>query len=254
MESLRDSDPSQLAVYRLLGRLAVGGMGLVYLGESPGGKRVAVKVIRPGLGSDPEFRARVRLEVAAARLVGGFHTATVVDADPDADPPWMVTEYIPGPSLDDLVRRDGPLDLVAVHHLAAALAEGLHAIHAQDLVHRDLKPLNIIMAAGGPRIIDFGIVKNVGAASDSRLTATGMLVGTPAFLSPEQLDGQPVGPASDIFSLGSVLVFAGGGRPPFERQNFTSTSYAIANQSPDLGPLTGPLRDIVAACLDKDPA
>ena len=142
MASLRDSDPRHVAAYRLLERLAVGGMGIVYLGESPSGRRVAVKLIRPDLAGDPEFRARFRREVEAARLVGGFHTAAVVDADPDANPPWMVTEYVPGPSLDARVRRDGPLNPAAVHQLAVALAEGLRAIHSRGLVHRDLKPLS----------------------------------------------------------------------------------------------------------------
>ena len=186
--------------------------------------------------------------------VGGFHTAAVVDADPDADPPWMVTQYVPGPSLDARVKRDGPLDPAAVHQLGAALAEGLHAIHSRGLVHRDLKPLNIIMAADGPRIIDFGIAMAAGASSDPRLTATGKVVGTPAFLSPEQLDGSLAGPASDIFSLGSVLAFAATGRAPFNARNFTATSYAIVNKPPDLRPLTGPLLDIITACLAKEPA
>ena len=191
MASLQDSDPRHVAAYRLVERLAVGGMGIVYLGESPSGRPVAVKLIRPQLADDPEFRARFRREVKAAQLVGGYHTAAVVEADADANPPWMVTEYVRGPSLQALVDRDGPLDPGAVHQLAAALAEGLHAIHSRDLVHRDLKPLNIIMASDGPRIIDFGIAKVVGTNSDPRLTGTGIVVGTPAFLSPEQLDDRP---------------------------------------------------------------
>ena len=254
MASLQDSDPRHVAAYRLVERLAVGGMGIVYLGESPSGRPVAVKLIRPHLADNPEFRARFRLEVRAARLVGGYHTAAVVDADPDADPPWMITEYVQGPSLQARVDRDGPLDPVAVHQLAAALAEGLHAIHSCDLVHRDLKPLNIIMASDGPRIIDFGIAKVVGKNSDPRLTGTGMVVGTPAFLSPEQLDSGLVGPASDIFSLGSVLAFAVAGHAPFDRKNFTATSYAIVNQPPDLHSIADPLLGILTACLAKDPA
>lgn len=253
MASLQDSDPRFVAAYRLIERLAVGGMGIVYLGESPGGRLVAVKLIRPDLASNLEFRARFRREVKAAGLVSGFHTAAVVDADPDADPPWMVTQYVPGPSLAARVKHDGPLDPTAAHQLAAALAEGLHAIHSGGLVHRDLKPLNIIMASDGPRIIDFGIAKAAGASSDPRLTATGTVIGTPAFLSPEQLDGGPVGPASDIFSLGSVVAFAAAGRAPFEARTFTATSYAIVNKSPDLRPLTGHLLDIITACLAKDP-
>ena len=254
MASLQDSDPPHVAAYRLIERLAVGGMGIVYLGESPGGRQVAVKLIRPELASAPEFRARFRREVETARLVGGFHTAAVVDADPDADPPWMVTQYVPGPSLHDQVKRNGPLGPAAVHTLAAALAEGLQAIHSHGLVHRDLKPLSIIMAPDGPKIIDFGIAKVVGASSDPRLTATGKVVGTPAYLSPEQLEDGPVGPASDIFSLGSVLTFAATGRAPFDAHGLTATTYAIVTKTPNLRSLDGPLLDVIRACLAKNPA
>jgi WD40 repeat protein len=253
MASLQDNDPRHVAVYRLLERLAVGGMGIIYLGESPSGRLVAVKVIRPELASDPEFRERFRREVKAVQLVGGYHTAAVVDAGPDDDPPWMVTEYVPGPSLEVKVRRDGPLDPAAVHQLATALAEGLHAVHSRGLVHRDLKPLNIIMAAAGPRIIDFGIAKAAGTSSDPRLTSTGMVVGTPAFLSPEQLDDGAIGPASDIFSLGSVLAFAASGQTPFDGRTFKATSYAIVNKVPDLRAVAGPILDVITACLAKDP-
>jgi WD40 repeat protein len=254
MASLQDGDPRQVAAYHLVKRIAVGGMGIVYLGESPSGRQVAVKLIHPDFASDPEFRARFRREVEAARLVGGYHTAAVVDADPDGNPPWMVTQYVPGPPLETSVIRDGPLGPAEVRQLAAALAEGLHAIHSGGLVHRDLKPANIIMAKDGPRIIDFGIAKVVGTVSDPRLTATGIVVGTPAFLSPEQLDGRPVGPASDIFSLGSVLAFAATGRAPFDVGNFTATSYAIVNKPPDLSPLADPVLDVITGCLAKDPA
>ena len=254
MASLQDSDPRQVAAYRLIERLGMGGMGITYLAESPSGRMVAVKVVRPDLAGDPEFRARFRREVAAAHLAGGYHTAAVVDADPDANPPWMATQYIPGPSLDAKVRRDGPLDPVAMHRLAAALAESLHAFHSAGLIHRDLKPDNIIMADDGPRIIDFGIAITAGARSGPRLTATGTVIGTLAFLSPEQLGESPVGPPSDIFSLGSVLAFAAMGRVPFEGRDFAATSYAIVNKAPNLRALAGPLRDIVAACLAKDPA
>ena len=213
MASLQDGDPSHVGAFRLLERLAVGGMGIVYLGESPSERKVAVKLIRPEQAGDPEFRARFRSEIAACRLVSGFHTAAFVDADADADRPWLVTQYVPGPSLDARVRRDGAFGQAAVHQLAAALAEGLDAIHSAGLVHRDLKPANILMADDGPRIIDFGIAKRSRDGSDLGLTATGIVVGTPAFLSPEQLSNDsPVGPASDVFSLGSVLAFAATGR------------------------------------------
>ena len=218
MASLQDGDPSHVGGFRLLERLAVGGMGIVYLGESPSGRKVAVKLIRLEHAGDPEFRARFADEVEACRLVSGFHTAAFIQADANAGRPWLVTQYVPGASLDAKVRRDGSLDPAAVHQLAAALAEGLDAIHSAGLVHRDLKPANILMADDGPRIIDFGIAKRTGESVDLRLTATGMVIGTPAFLSPEQLgNDRPVGPASDIFSLGSVLAFAATGRAPFER-------------------------------------
>jgi serine/threonine protein kinase len=255
MASLQDSDPRHVAAYRLVERLAVGGMGMVYLGESPSGRKVAVKLIRPEQAGEPEFRARFRSEVAACRLVSGFHMAAFIDADADADRPWMVTQYVPGPSLDARVRHNGALAPAAVHQLAAALAEGLDAIHSAGLVHRDLKPGNIIMADDGPRIIDFGIAKRTGDSSDLRLTATGMVVGTPAFLSPEQLaNDSPVGPASDIFSLGSVLAFAATGRAPFEVADLNTTMYAIVHRPPNLRLAAGPLLDILTACLAKDPA
>ncbi|MGD0699673.1 MAG: protein kinase [Trebonia sp.] len=255
MASLQHSDPRHVGAYRLIERLAVGGMGIVYLGESQSGRKVAVKLIRLEQAGEPEFRARFRSEIAACRLVSGFHTAAFIDADPDADRPWMVTQYVPGPSLDAKVSRDGALAPAAVHQLAAALAEGLDAIHSAGLVHRDLKPGNIIMADDGPRIIDFGIAKRTGDSGDLRLTATGMVVGTPAFLSPEQLgnDGA-VGPASDIFSLGSVLAFAATGRAPFDVGDLSATIYAVVNRPPNLRLAAGPLLDIVTACLAKDPA
>jgi serine/threonine protein kinase/WD40 repeat protein len=253
MEPLQDSDPRGIASYRLDARLASGGMGIVYLGVSPGGRQVAIKLIRPELASDREYRERFRREVDASRKIGGFHTAAVVDADPDAGQPWMVTQYIAGPSLHEQVRRHGPLEAPAVLQLAAALAEGLRAIHAAGLVHRDLKPHNVIMAADGPRIIDFGIAKPAGAATDPGLTATGKVIGTPEFMSPEHFGDQPVGPASDVFALGSVLAFAATGRPPFAGGSFSATGYAIVNQSPDLRALPPGLREIAAACLAKDP-
>jgi WD40 repeat protein len=255
MAALQDGDPSYVGAFRLLERLAVGGMGIVYLGESPSGRKVAVKLIRPEQAGAPEYRARFQSEVAACRLVSGFHTAAFVDADADADRPWLVTQYVPGPSLDARVRRDGAFEQAAVHQLAAALAEGLDAIHSAGLVHRDLKPANILMADDGPRIIDFGIAKRSRDGGDLRLTATGIVVGTPAFLSPEQLsDDSPVGPASDIFSLGSVLAFAATGRAPFDVGDLSATMYAIVHRPPLLHLAAGPLLDILTACLAKDPA
>src|SRR5579859_7892736 len=186
MDVLQPGDPAAVGGYRLLGRLGSGGMGQVYLGTSPSGRKVAVKLIKPEYARTPHFRERFAREVSAARRVGGFHTAAVVDADPGADPPWMATAYIPGPSLADAIAMRGPLDRAAVRALGAALAEGLAAIHACGITHRDLKPSNVILADDGPRIIDFGIAKGADATA---ITAPDALIGTLRYMSPEQLDG-----------------------------------------------------------------
>ena len=251
MESLRATDPRQVGAYRLLGRLGAGGMGEVFLGESPGHRKVAVKLLRTEHAQDPQFRQRFAREVAAAKMVGGFHTAPVVDADPDGDPPWLVTAYISGPSLADAVKRSGPLDPEAVRLLGAALAEGLAAIHACGLVHRDLKPGNIILADDGPRIIDFGVARTPDA---SDLTSTGILVGTVSYMSPEQVSGERVDARSDVFSLGSVLAYAATGRSPFEAPTMPAIASRIVGGAPDTEGIAVPLRDTIAACLAKDPA
>nr|BFE32358.1 hypothetical protein GCM10010200_046090 [Actinomadura rugatobispora] len=228
-------------------------MGRVFFGRSPGGRPVAVKFIRSEYAHRRRFRARFAREVEAARRIGGFHTALVIDADPDADPPWMVTAYIPGPSLQRAVDEHGPLDLQAVRTLGAGLAEGLLAIHACGLVHRDLKPGNVILAADGPRIIDLGVV---GTQDADRMTATGAVLGTYAYMSPEQVNGDPAGPASDVFALGSVLGFAAGGRSPFGAETVAATLHRITGGPPDLGdiPVENGYRDLIAGCLAKDPA
>jgi WD40 repeat protein len=249
VDPLKAGDPDQVGGYRLLGRLGLGGMGQVFLGASPGGRKVAVKVIRPEYAEDVEFRQRFAREIEAARQVGGFHSALVVDAGPDADPPWMVTAYIPGPSLADAVAKDGPLSAAAVRELGAALAEGLTAIHACGLVHRDLKPGNIILAADGPRIIDFGVAR----LSASTLTTVNTVIGTYGYMAPEQLSRREVTSRSDVFALGGLLVFAATGHGPFEADDLPAVIGHILIEPPDLSPLTGPLRDIVGACLDKDP-
>jgi hypothetical protein len=250
MDRLQPGDPSQIGSFRLLGLLGEGGMGRVFLGASPGGRRVAIKVVRPGYGDDPEFRRRFAREVAAARRVGGFHTAAVVGADPDADPPWMATAYIPGPSLASVIARQGPLGEAGVRELGAALAEGLAAIHACGLIHRDLKPGNIILADDGPRIIDFGIAKSADASS---LTSSHALIGTLGYVSPEQLAGQELTPQSDVFALGTILAYAATGHNPFDAPGAPAVINRILNAPPSLGLLTGSLRDIIAACLAKDP-
>ncbi|MGN9782248.1 tetratricopeptide repeat protein [Nonomuraea sp. ZG12] len=250
MEPLRVGDPLQVGPYRLQGRLGGGGMGQVFLGRSRGGRPVAVKVVRPELAHDEGFRRRFAIEVEAARLVGGFYTAQVVDADTDADQPWLATDYIPGPSLQQAVAAHGPLPPAAVGVLGAGLAEGLAAIHKCKLVHRDLKPGNVILAANGPRVIDFGVARALDTTSH---TATGAVIGTPAFMSPEQIRSDEVGPASDVFSLGAVLVFAATGRGPFGDGHHHAIMYRILHNDPDLAGLPSDLTDLVGACLAKTP-
>ncbi|WP_149262206.1 WD40 repeat domain-containing serine/threonine protein kinase [Actinomadura sp. K4S16] len=246
MDPLRDGDPRRIGPYRLEGRLGAGGMGEVFLGATPGGRRVAVKVIRAEYAQDARFRVRFAREVEAARKVGGFYTAQVVDADPEAAEPWMATAYVPGPSL----REAAPLDVPAVRALGAALAEGLAAIHASGLVHRDLKPGNVIMSPDGPRIIDFGIARAAGATA---LTSTGAVVGTYAFMSPEQVRADTAGPASDVFSLGCVLAFAATGRGPFDAENVPGIVHRIVSAPPDLTGVPAELRPAIVTCLAKEP-
>jgi Protein kinase domain len=250
VKPLQPGDPQRVGRYQLLGRLGAGGMGQVFLGQSPGGRLVAVKLIRAELAADREFRARFAREVAAARHVSGMFTAAVVDADPDAPQPWLVTAYVPGPSLAEAVDGQGPLPLTSVLTLAAGLAEGLGAIHAQGMVHRDLKPSNVLLASDGPRIIDFGISRAVDATA---LTRADFVVGSPGFMSPEQALGKDVGPASDIFSLGAVLAFAAAGEGPFGGGTATALLYRVVHDRPSTGQLPGRIRALVDRCLAKDP-
>ena len=251
MDALLPPDPEYIGRYRLIGRLGGGGMGQVYLGRSPGGRSVAVKVIREPLAADPGFRIRFAREIAAARQVSGIFTAPVVDADPDADRPWLVTAYVDGPSLADAVEQSGPLPADMLLPLAAGLAEGLAAIHAAGVVHRDLKPSNVMLAADGPRIIDFGIAR---ASDATALTNSGTLVGSPGFMSPEQAEGRPVGPPSDIFSLGSVLTFAATGAGPFGSGQPSTLLYRVVHTRPATAGIPAPMRALIERCLAKDPA
>ncbi|MEU3751314.1 serine/threonine-protein kinase [Streptomyces olivoreticuli] len=251
VEPLGPGDPRRVGPYQLEGRLGAGGMGQVYLAASPGGRRVAVKVIRPELAATPQFRVRFAREVDAARQVGGFHTAQVVDADPGAESPWLVTAYIPGATLQQVVAERGPLAPDVVLRLGAGLAEGLAAIHKCGLVHRDLKPGNVILAEDGPRIIDFGIAHDQGAET---MTRTGAVIGTYAYMSPEQIRADRAGPASDVFALGSVLAFAATGRSPFDATTVPAIVHRVTSEPPRLDGLFGGLRDLVTACLAKDPA
>ena len=248
MDALGPGDPRQVGPYTLIGRLGEGGMGRVFLGTSPGGRQVAVKVMHPGYAGQPRFRSRFAREARAARRVSARYTAPVVDADPDGDPPWLATAYIPGPSLKAAVAERGPLDQSRALRLGAQLAEGLAAIHAAGLVHRDLKPANIILAEDGARIIDFGVARILEA---SLLTTPGSLVGTYAFMSPEQIRAEPAGPESDVFSLGSVLVFATTGHGPFDAP-YPAILTRVLLGSPRLdGVPGGRLRDIITGCLRK---
>ena len=251
VEGLQRGDPEQVGPYRLVGRLGSGGMGRVFLGRSAGGRLVAVKLIHDGLAADPDFRARFGREVAAAKKVSGLYTALVVDADADGPTPWLATAYVAGPSLADAVVKAGPLPPVSVLSLAAGLAEGLVVIHAADLVHRDLKPSNVLLAEDGPRVIDFGISR---AAEATALTRTGMVIGSPGFMSPEQAKGEEVGPASDVFSLGAVLVFAATGVPPFGSGLTAALVFRVVYDPPRLEDVPWQVRPIAERCLAKDPA
>ncbi|MFI9115362.1 serine/threonine protein kinase [Streptomyces venezuelae] len=242
--------PEHVGDYAVERELGAGGMGTVYLARSRGGRAVAVKVARPELAADPHFRARFRAEADAARRVGGFHTAQVIDADPEAQAPWMATAYIAGPTLSELLAEQGPMGEAALRALGAALAEALQAIHACGLVHRDLKPGIIIMADDGPRVLDFGIAR---ALESTRLTHTGGAFGTPGFLAPEQAQGFAVGPAADVFALGAVLVAAAGGRA-FGEGTPMGQMYRAVHEEPDLSRVPPGVRPVVVACLAKNPA
>ncbi|MFF5338339.1 serine/threonine-protein kinase [Streptomyces sp. NPDC013181] len=249
-QRLGPDDPRSVGGYEIIGRLGVGGMGRVYQGRSPGGRLVAVKVARDELAADEGFRTRFRSEIAAAQQVGGFHTAQVVDADPDATPPWMVTAFVSGRSLDRTIAEDGPLDEEGLYALCAALAEALTAIHACGVVHRDLKPGNVIMSDDGPRVLDFGVAR---ALHDTRLTHTGTVIGTAGFLAPEQIQEGTVGPACDMFALGAMLVHAAGGSA-FGEGPAMSLLYRAVHSEPDVSAVPEGLRATVGSCLAKDPA
>ena len=250
MEPLSANDPRSVGEFQLRARLGAGGMGRVYLGYSPAGRAVAVKVVHSELARDAEFRHRFGREVAAARAVGGMYTAPVVAAGLDDDPPWLATAYVPGPPLANVVARHGALPELAVWRLGAGLAEALRAVHACGLVHRDLKPANVLLAADGPHVIDFGISR---AFDGTQLTAVGMVVGTPGYMSPEQAEGALVGPASDVFSLGCVLAFAASGNAPFGGGSAASVLYRVVTGRPDLTSVPEKLREVISACLAKDP-
>jgi hypothetical protein len=248
MEPLAGDDPAEVAGYRVRARLGAGGMGRVYLAFTAGGRPVALKVIRPELGDDQDFRVRFRQEVTAARRVHGLYTAQVLDADTEASPPWLVTAYVPGPSLQQAVTAHGPLPADTVLLMVAGVAEALQAIHSAGLVHRDLKPSNVLLAADGPRVIDFGIAR---AAEATTVTRTGMRVGSPGFMAPEQAEGLPISPAADVFALGSVAAYTALGRAPFGAGNDAALLYRIVHRAPDLDGCPPSLRGLIERCLAK---
>lgn len=250
MEPLRSADPARIAGYRILGRLGAGGMGVVLLGRSPGGALVAIKLIRAEYADDTAFRARFRREVAIARQVRNRWAVPVVDADTEAPAPWLATEFVPGPALGEAVGGGGPLPERGVRALGSMLAEALEAVHTAGLVHRDVKPGNVLLGLDGPRLIDFGIAR---ALDDTVLTATDVIVGSPGFLSPEQAQGRRIGPASDVFSLGCVLVYAATGGRPFGTGPVEAMLFRTVHDTADLGALPPGLLPVVGACLSKAP-
>jgi tRNA A-37 threonylcarbamoyl transferase component Bud32 len=252
MEPLEADDPLRVGRFEILARLGAGGMGRVYLARLPSGEQFALKMIHQFLSDDVQFRRRFQREVMAAQRVTGENTAALVDADPDARPPWMAVEYVDGPTLSELIERGGPLKLASSVRLASGMAQALISIHAAGLVHRDLKPSNVLMGAGGARLIDFGIAQASGASS---LTMTGLVTGSAGFMSPEQAQAEHVTEASDVFALGTVLYFAATGRRPFGEGSMISVTYRVVHADPDLSLIRDEgLRVLIADCLMKDPA
>ncbi|MGY0068121.1 bifunctional serine/threonine-protein kinase/ABC transporter substrate-binding protein [Streptomyces sp. QTS137] len=250
MQPLGPRDPARIAGYRILGRLGAGGMGVVLLGRSAGGTLVAVKLIRAEYADDASFRARFRREVAIARRVRTRYAVPVVDADTETAAPWLATAFVPGPSLADAVAATGPLPVRSVRALGWMLAEALEAVHSAGMVHRDVKPGNVLLAADGPRLIDFGIAR---ALDDTVLTAADAVVGSPGFLSPEQAQGRPVGPPSDVFSLGCVLAHAATGTRPFGSGPVEAMLFRTVHDPARLDGVPAELRPVVDACLAKEP-
>ncbi|WP_189491563.1 serine/threonine-protein kinase [Streptomyces antnestii] len=250
MMRLRREDPRVVGSFRIHRRLGAGGMGVVYLGSDRRGQRVALKVIRPDLAEDQEFRSRFAREVAAARRIRGGCTARLVAADLDTDKPWFATQYVPGPSLHDKVAEEGPLAASDVAAVGAALSEGLVAVHEAGVVHRDLKPSNILLSPKGPRIIDFGIAWATGA---STLTHVGTAVGSPGFLAPEQVRGAAVTPATDVFALGATLAYAAMADSPFGHGSSEVMLYRVVHEEAQLHGVPDALSPLIRACLAKDP-
>ncbi|MCX4746786.1 serine/threonine protein kinase [Kitasatospora sp. NBC_01287] len=249
-QPLHPDDPTEVAGYKLYARLGAGGMGRVYLSYTPGGRPVALKVVRAEFAEDAEFRRRFTQEVANAQRIHGLYTAQVIDAGTTADAPWLVTAYVPGPSLQQVVREHGALPVRTVLLLLGGIAEALQAIHSVAVVHRDLKPANVLVAADGPRVIDFGIAR---AADATALTGTGFRIGSPAFMAPEQAQGSPVTPATDVFALGALAAYVASGVPPFGEGPETAVLYRVVHEPPELAAVPDDLRELVLRCLAKSP-
>ncbi|MFJ9824749.1 serine/threonine-protein kinase [Streptomyces sp. NPDC101160] len=251
MRPLTGDDPRRLGAYRLLGRLGEGGMGVVYLGRSRGGRTVALKMVHGAFAADPGFRARFAREVRAAQALAGAGTVPVLDADPDAGTPWLATAYVPGPALSESVTVHGPLPEAALWRLLGGLAQALESVHSAGLVHRDVKPSNVLLSQAGPLLIDFGIARS---ADETALTGTGLVIGSPGYMSPEQAEGHLVGPPSDVFSLGAVLGFAATGRGPFGAGSLAQLLYRVVHHEPDLDGVEPGFAEVVRDCLAKSAA
>ncbi|MFI6937649.1 serine/threonine-protein kinase [Streptomyces sp. NPDC050418] len=247
---LSADDPAEIGGYRLHARLGAGGMGIVYLAHTPGGRPIALKAVRGEFAADPEFRRRFADEVASARSIHGLFTAQVVDSGVEAPTPWLATAYVPGPSLQQVVARHGPLPTRTVLLLVAGIAEALQAIHRAGVVHRDLKPANVLIAEDGPRVIDFGIAR---AADATDLTGTGLRIGTAAYMAPEQAQGLAVTPATDVFALGALAAYVAGGVLPFGGGPESGTLYRVVHEEPDLSTVPPDLYDLLRWCLAKRP-
>ncbi|MFD0341169.1 serine/threonine-protein kinase [Streptomyces sp. NPDC127117] len=243
-------DPREIGGYRLHARLGAGGMGVVYLAHTPGGRPIALKAVRDEFAADPEFRRRFADEVTSARSVHGLFTAQVVDSGVDAPTPWLATAYVPGPSLQQVVESHGPLPVRTVLLLVAGIAEALQAIHRAGIVHRDLKPANVLIAEDGPRVIDFGIAR---AADATGLTGTGLRIGTAAYMAPEQATGLTVTPATDVFALGALAAYVAGGALPFGSGPESAVLYRVVHEEPDLSRVPPDLRGLLGRCLAKHP-
>ncbi|MFD5774505.1 translation initiation factor IF-2 N-terminal domain-containing protein [Streptomyces fungicidicus] len=251
---LQSFDPRTVGPYTVLRRIGSGSMGRVFLGQTPAGRLLAIKVVKEELADDPEFRRRFQREVAAARGVNGFYAPPVVDADTTGDIPWLATAYVSAPSLQDFVDACGPLPLRALRWVAAQLAEALRSVHAAAIVHRDLKPSNVLVGVDGLRVIDFGLALAAAVAA-SKLTVAHTTLGTPAYMSPEQAeDARKVTPASDVYALGAVLVFAATGRSPYPGGDPVRTMIRMQSEEPDLTGVPEEFAGVVAQCLRRDPA